>query len=1228
RITEEEAFYFVGSPSISNQGSLFQVGESLFVRILSDLNPTAAAVYDVLAPKEATNKSIAHISTSYQAVAAATGLVAIQVGLGVILKLAQNDGSYSFSTSGSVSISEFGKLILSTILFCRECSHRIARGMKPRTHTGGDYESPPLTSTPGASSRGQNGRDEDDEEEYFPHVKLQYNMVDAKLSPAVVWRYFRGEVTDEKQAGFYILALCYTLINNSIFLSYYLADPGTIQLSKSSGALMTAVIMVVSLKTALSRIQWATIFLQVFGLILSQYKPGIGSAYPATTYAILFFQVFISASSAVYNQRLLKTDNNSMHADNMILYAFGTVINLVCHLFIFTMAADEPSFFVGYSDIRAILVVVSHAFVGVAITYVYKCRFHTQLPWLTVLTERQDADAVVKCLATAVATGILLFLSPILFGSELGSLVIPGTLIVFASSWLYMMYPASTSQTADHDSKRLPKYWRVILGLLTVVTVGIVIAMAVVRDRLPTTSKQSSQHAVHESKDDEVVSPFHDVLAMVRWNSAHPERVPQIIKYEPFFDTVHISMPGMMPDQPETFYNWTHDQFRGTFTIYLQVAKTMQMALAEKPHIKGLMYFHFDAWLDPLAWGDTNWDNIWIANGSTPPHQCITSTRAYDWWGWASDLHLKLMNASAAVQQLGLGYKVNTKEWCLGWSDIYYIPRRFFADYILLADVYNQFDAFHELAIPTMLNIINNSQQSNTSVVKLVEDCWGSCCDTIAKPDQVLKNRCGHRLDYLNQPAVDQYYAKLDAQAKLTGLMETNFKYQTWASSSISMSTSTERILPFHYLYHEAQVCLNYSIRTMQAVPTGSLILVTGVNGYIASHVAEQLLEHGFRVRGTVRDVGKANYMHALFDQKYGFETLVVEDMAMRGAFDEAVKGCAGVMHLATDLTLNPDPNKVIPMVLSGVRNALTAAAAETSVKRFVFTSSSAAVTPYTRNKRSYVDSTSWNEREIEDAWAPPPYNDDRKLAVYAASKALAEKECWRFVQEEKPAFVLNTVLPNCTIGRILSKEQPASTGGWYRKFWERDESILGLMKNLSPQHYVNATDTALLHVAALREEDVVGERLLAFAGPFNFNLTMEAFERLRDQGYGNDKREFPRIADDDRDLKIVDTTRSQELLKRYNRPAFADLDMCLKEVIESSEGFQKESSAYRIYESFTTVGEHDLMIVETASDAGKEQDRCGNVRLRTGSTYQASSATAWGYVRHRAIHGGFLIRA
>ena len=82
-------------------------------------------------------------------------------------------------------------------------------------------------------------------------------------------------------------------------------------------------------------------------------------------------------------------------------------------------------------------------------------------------------------------------------------------------------------------------------------------------------------------------------------------------------------------------------------------------------------------------------------------------------------------------------------------------------------------------------------------------------------------------------------------------------------------------------------------------IAPGSMILVTGANGYVASHVADQFLEAGYKVRGTVRDAKKSSWLQELFDQKYGpgkFETVVVEDMKVPGAFDEATKG--SLLHL------------------------------------------------------------------------------------------------------------------------------------------------------------------------------------------------------------------------------------------------------------------------------------------------------------------------------------------
>jgi nucleoside-diphosphate-sugar epimerase len=44
----------------------------------------------------------------------------------------------------------------------------------------------------------------------------------------------------------------------------------------------------------------------------------------------------------------------------------------------------------------------------------------------------------------------------------------------------------------------------------------------------------------------------------------------------------------------------------------------------------------------------------------------------------------------------------------------------------------------------------------------------------------------------------------------------------------------------------------------MSTINKGDLVLITGVSGYIASQTANQFLEAGYRVRGTVRSEAKA----------------------------------------------------------------------------------------------------------------------------------------------------------------------------------------------------------------------------------------------------------------------------------------------------------------------------------------------------------------------------------
>ncbi|KAF9767864.1 hypothetical protein IL306_014907 [Fusarium sp. DS 682] len=730
--------------------------------------------------------TLRNISPQRAAYLAALGLIGIQVGIGVIMKTAQRGGSYSFSPSVSITISEFLKLILSTVFFYRECKTRAQTGVGPSTR-GSDAAYASL------SDEHQDYEIQDKDEDTSSLTMMDSEDEEARgaassseplpFGPRTFWGYVRGEVRNDVRFGFYNLALLYILINNSIFLSYKMADPGTIQLTKSGVTLITALVMMATLNQQLSKIQWMAITMQLSGLVVTQYQPGKGALYSFDTYALLLFQVFISASSGVYNQVLLKADDSSLHANNMILYASGTAVNLACHITIKCISPSEPSFFEGYGSIDAILVIASNVFIGLAITAVYKY-----------------ADAIIKCFATAFATGILLFIAPLISNTTLSFLVVPGTLIIFVASWLYMenppAKPTNTNSKPEVNNSFFLKLGAVarkrsmlLIFINTFITVIVVVALAMYQVAMPdqiiaTASSDVSTKAIttNQAADtpDIVTSPFKNTMAFIRWNSVHPERIPTLMKYKPFFRDIHISMPDMMKNESVApdYHNITHDQSTLTFHIYQQVADTMQLILDQEPEIDGLLYYHFDSWIDPLAWSNIDRNKIYFPmtwpemKPKGPQFSCMNDTKDYDWGGWAGPhYHLKAQLASAQLDHLDLGFVIDHHEWCVGWSDIYFIPRKFFKDYIVAAPIFKAFDVFHEVGIPTMLHIIDMSRRENRYIpaMELFADCWGYCCADNPTIYDVTTYRCGHRLDYRNEKVTGAFYDKLEEETRMLG---------------------------------------------------------------------------------------------------------------------------------------------------------------------------------------------------------------------------------------------------------------------------------------------------------------------------------------------------------------------------------------------------------------------------------------------------------------------------
>lgn len=77
------------------------------------------------------------------------------------------------------------------------------------------------------------------------------------------------------------------------------------------------------------------------------------------------------------------------------------------------------------------------------------------------------------------------------------------------------------------------------------------------------------------------------------------------------------------------------------------------------------------------------------------------------------------------------------------------------------------------------------------------------------------------------------------------------------------------------------------------ASPNGEILVITGINGYLASVLGHTLLTKGYSIRGTVRSLRSAN---ALLEGAYApFKDRVqiyeVPDITVDGAFDNVVQG-------------------------------------------------------------------------------------------------------------------------------------------------------------------------------------------------------------------------------------------------------------------------------------------------------------------------------------------------
>lgn len=274
-------------------------------------------------------------------------------------------------------------------------------------------------------------------------------------------------------------------------------------------------------------------------------------------------------------------------------------------------------------------------------------------------------------------------------------------------------------------------------------------------------------------------------------------------------------------------------------------------------------------------------------------------------------------------------------------------------------------------------------------------------------------------------------------------------------------------------------------------------VLVTGGNGFVAAWCIVDLLNQGYEVRTTLRNMTKEPALRAAIERQTGSSahlTCVTADLMQDAGWDAAMAGCDYVLHVASPLGggVAGDRESLVAPAREGTLRVL-AAAVRAGVKRVVMTSAAATT-------RARLGSGIASD---ETVWADP---EDPQFDAYRVSKIRAERAAWDFMQHQGAQAEFVTVLPGAVFGPILLPENSGSV-----------QIIKGLMEGRPAAMprlgfwIVDVRDLARAHLSAMTEPQAAGQRFIV-AGEFLWMAEMAGIleKRLGSSGIHPPRRQLP----------------------------------------------------------------------------------------------------------------------
>ncbi|KAM9311174.1 putative UDP-sugar transporter protein SLC35A4 [Gastrophryne carolinensis] len=213
-------------------------------------------------------------------------------------------------------------------------------------------------------------------------------------------------------------AILYGANNNLVVHMQQFMDPSSFQVLSNLKIVSTALLYSLLLHQRLSIQKWLALFLLTAAGVFYSYG-GIQDVERTSTDTYLYITLpglllmllycFISGLSAVYTEKMLKTQKIPLNMQNLFLYSFGMVVNLLAYL----LGSPSTGFLDGFS-FWVLVIIISQALNGLIMSIVMK--HSNNITRLFIISCSMLVNGLLSYLLFQLQLTLLFFLSVILIG--------------------------------------------------------------------------------------------------------------------------------------------------------------------------------------------------------------------------------------------------------------------------------------------------------------------------------------------------------------------------------------------------------------------------------------------------------------------------------------------------------------------------------------------------------------------------------------------------------------------------------------------------------------------------------------------------------------------------------------------------------------------------------------------------------------------------------------------